>query len=113
MTPEQLSATIAAQDARLAATRTRRISAPKKRIALRSGHPDQVYDLVSGRPVKMLGREAVEKRLRRALKALGPEPETGLTLSRALDLAELASVPESHPLVERCADALGLWESRG
>lgn len=98
MNQEQLTAWAASTDARLARTRsqTSRKPAEKKHVRLRTGAPDEVYDLVTGRPKKMPGRAAVEKRIRRTLKALGPEHVTGLELSRALDLAELCDVPNTH-----------------
>jgi len=111
MTPDQLAATIAAQDARLAATRT-----PRKRLPNSHNRPcqrslDVVYDLVTGRARKMPERPAVEKRLRSASKALrsGAYAEA-LGLSRALDQAELVGMGPDHPLVERCADQLAAWE---
>ncbi len=113
LTIEQVAALSASTDARLASTATKR--QPKKAVKkiknLRSGHPDQVYNAVSGRPIKMLGRVAVENKLRRALKSLTSAYESGLRLSRMLDLADLEALPATHPLVERAAEALRMWEA--
>jgi len=109
------AALLAAQalvDRRLAKTPSRASQKrlPKRSKPVHTGGGEGVYDAVTGKAEKMPGRAAVEKRLRAALKRLGATHETGLALSRALDVAELADVPTRHPLVERCATALASWE---
>ncbi len=114
ITPEGLAALSAATDRRLAATATTasRIRLRKTPTVLRTGLPSEVYSAVTGRPVKMPNRVSIEKRLRASLKRLDSELyETGLDLSRALDAAELGDLPDTHPLVERCVDALAEWEA--
>lgn len=114
ITPEGLAALTAANDRRLAAKAPApsRIRLRKTPTVLRTGLPSEVYSAVTGRPVKMPNRVSIEKRLRTALKRLDSELyESGLELSRALDVAELGDVPDTHPLVERCVDALAEWEA--